>query len=37
MAAIVPNGPSKEPAAAMPAALPIQRVSFRAAMLSKSR
>jgi len=37
MAAIMPNGPSKEPAAAMPAALPIRRVSCRAAGLSKSR
>jgi hypothetical protein len=37
MAAIMPIGPSKEPAAAMPVALPIQRVSCRAAGLSKSR
>jgi hypothetical protein len=36
-AAIMPNGPSKEPAAAMPAALPIRRVSRLAAGLSKSR
>jgi hypothetical protein len=37
MAAIMPSGPSKEPAAARPAALPIRRVSWRAAGLSKSR
>jgi hypothetical protein len=37
MAAIMPIGPSKEPAAAVPAALPIRRVSCRAAGLSESR
>jgi hypothetical protein len=37
MAAIMPNGPSQEPAAARPAAWPIRRVSWRAAGLSKSR